>query len=199
MLIAVDIDQVLADMVTGIAKFHNERYGTSLTKESFHSFHFWKVWGGTEEEMVEKMHQFYGTSYFKDLLPLPGAVEGIEALSRSYELTIATARPHYLEADTRAWLERHFQGRFSGIHFTNAHANDGTPASSKLEICARLGAACLIDDYLPEGEATRIPEGLRFLLLDALWNRKTALPARAERARSWKDVVALLAKEPASH
>jgi hypothetical protein len=54
-IIAVDIDEVLAYFVPAVALFHNETYSTDLTAESFFSYEFTEVWGGTSDETCDKV------------------------------------------------------------------------------------------------------------------------------------------------
>ena len=45
-VIAVDIDEVLAQFMPTLARFHNDNYNTSLVIEDFQSYRFNEVWGG---------------------------------------------------------------------------------------------------------------------------------------------------------
>lgn len=58
-VLAIDVDEVLAYFVPSLAEFHNEYYrcetGSLLTAESFVSYDFCKVWGGTMEESYVKV------------------------------------------------------------------------------------------------------------------------------------------------
>jgi uncharacterized HAD superfamily protein len=63
-LIAVDIDEVLARFAHTLASYHNEKYSTSLTEESFFSYQFHEVWGGTVEEANSKVRLFHDMYYF---------------------------------------------------------------------------------------------------------------------------------------
>lgn len=55
-IIAVDIDEVLAQFIPKLADFHNDIYGgPSLSTESFVSYEFHKVWGGSIEECNQKV------------------------------------------------------------------------------------------------------------------------------------------------
>ncbi len=54
-VIAVDIDEVLAFFLPAVANFHNENYESNLTAESFFSYEFHQVWGGTPEETTDKV------------------------------------------------------------------------------------------------------------------------------------------------
>lgn len=55
LIIAVDVDEVLAAFIPAVANFHNAVYSTSLSAASFHSYEFDKVWGGSKEESSEKV------------------------------------------------------------------------------------------------------------------------------------------------
>lgn len=54
-VLAVDMDEVLAQFALGLSAFHNVVYATSLTPASFHSYQFHEVWGGTVEETNQKV------------------------------------------------------------------------------------------------------------------------------------------------
>jgi hypothetical protein len=55
-IVAVDIDEVLAQFIPKLAEFHNDVYGgNSLTIDSFVSYEFHRVWGGTVEECSSKV------------------------------------------------------------------------------------------------------------------------------------------------
>ncbi|RYG69279.1 hypothetical protein EON64_03110 [archaeon] len=55
-IVAVDIDEVLAQFTPTLAEFHNEQYGgITLTVDSFESYEFHRVWGGTVEECSQKV------------------------------------------------------------------------------------------------------------------------------------------------
>lgn len=55
-VVAVDIDEVLAYFIPTLADFHNDNYGgTLLTADSFLSYEFHKVWGGTSIECSNKV------------------------------------------------------------------------------------------------------------------------------------------------
>lgn len=57
-VVAVDVDEVLAQFTAKLADFHNDTYGgTSLTVDSFVSYEFHKVWGGSVQETDAKVQQ----------------------------------------------------------------------------------------------------------------------------------------------
>lgn len=56
-VLAVDVDEVIAYFIPSLAEFHNEKFGDELrlTADSFHSYDFCKVWGGTIEDSYVKV------------------------------------------------------------------------------------------------------------------------------------------------
>jgi hypothetical protein len=56
-VLAVDVDEVLAYFIPSLAEFHNEAYpeASELTADSFHSYEFCKIWGGTPEDSYTKV------------------------------------------------------------------------------------------------------------------------------------------------
>lgn len=54
-VIAFDMDEVLARFAHSLAQFHNDRYGSELREESFTSYHFHEVWGGTVADCNQKV------------------------------------------------------------------------------------------------------------------------------------------------
>jgi hypothetical protein len=67
-VLALDIDEVCAQFVPALIRYHNDKFGTSLSAETFHSYTFSEVWGGTDAEGVEKVYDFFATKYFLEEL-----------------------------------------------------------------------------------------------------------------------------------
>ena len=90
MIIAIDMDEVLADFISKLINFHNEVYKTSLTRDMIFTYEFNKVWGGTLHEAIQKVIQFQGTKYFDEIKPVNGAVDRVKKLKKNNELLIIT-------------------------------------------------------------------------------------------------------------
>lgn len=119
-----------------LVKWHNRtQAGPELKVETFHSYEFKAVWGGTEPEVlhqscyceahshrtlyapalqaIAKVHDFFESPEFVDGIPLvPGAKEAMRRLHDTglFRMVLVTSRQSSLEAVTRAWLEQHFEG-----------------------------------------------------------------------------------------
>lgn len=60
-VLAVDVDEVIAFFIPSLAVFHNEVYGgdVPLTAQSFFSYDFCKVWGGSVEDSYVKVRSVF--------------------------------------------------------------------------------------------------------------------------------------------
>ena len=187
MRIGIDIDEVLADQMTGLIQFHNASYGTTLARDHFRSSKFWETWGGTREEAIQKVFAYYQTPYFRDLKPVVGSQEVVDNLKRNHELHLVTGRQNEISDATHEWVLRHFPNCFLGIHFANHYSNTGSP-KSKSEICDSLGIEMLIDDTLDYALECASPNRT-VLLFDSPWNQRQELPQGIHRIQHWKEVL----------
>ena len=146
-VIAVDVDDVLANFISALISFHNDTYNTTFTTAHFHSYDFHHVWGGTKEETNAKMDLFFESSYYYDIKPIPQAREALQILSQHFELHVVTARHNAIQESTRHFISTHYPNIFVDVHFGNMYMTDGT-ARKKSEICRAINAQLLIDDSL---------------------------------------------------
>lgn len=58
-IIAVDLDEVLGYFIESLCVFHNEVYGTNYTIDSFFSYNFVDVWGGSVDETFDKVIYYF--------------------------------------------------------------------------------------------------------------------------------------------
>ncbi|MBI5229280.1 hypothetical protein HY991_04155 [Candidatus Micrarchaeota archaeon] len=187
MLIGMDLDEVLADFLSSVIKFHNTTYGTSLKREDFFSYNFWEVWSGTREEAIKKVYEFHKTHYFHEIQPVEGAVEGVRELKEEHELVVITSRQYGIEKETRVWVQKTFPDAFSGVYFTNDFSKDGLRSKSKKDFCKELGIDLLVEDHLNYAKEC-VADGVRVLLLDCPWNKRER-PQKVSRVYSWKEIV----------
>lgn len=204
LVLAVDIDEVLAGFVPALASFYNERYATSsdlkLDATSFVSYEFHKVWGGTAAECSDIMTAFFESAHFLEgVRPIPGALESLTQLRAELpgiELHCVTARQNKLEMHTRAWVEAHYPGLFTDIHFGNHYSTTGV-SRSKPDMCRAICAFALVDDsvvYARQCAAAGIPV---ILFGSYAWNSDIDLSVaahagRVTRAETWAHAVVTL-------
>ncbi len=187
MKIGIDLDEVLADFMTALIKFHNDKYDTAFERHQFHSYRVFEIWGGTQEEADGEISEFYNTEYFEGIQPIPNAIESIDSLSKSHELSIITSRQNDISEKTLDWVNRHFKNKFTGVYFTNQHSHNGI-SISKSSVCNKIGANLMIEDYLDYATECALA-GKEVLLLDCPWNKTQALPNKINRVYSWKEIT----------
>lgn len=191
-LIALDLDDVLFPFMEGLARHHNERYGTVLTIDHFtHPTHFAEVWGGSIEEAKAKVRDFHASGSSSRAEAAVEVRSTLGRLATRFELMVVTSREPRFEQLTRAWVERQFPDVFKSVVCANYWVAE-LPRITKTDVCLAAGATILIDDnvaYLDEAAA----QGIQGLLFgDYPWNRGAELPSGVVRARNWPEVCSLL-------
>ena len=187
MKIGIDLDEVLADFLTALLKYHNATYGTNLKREQFLSYGFWKTWGGTRDEAIQKVYDFHKTPYFKNIQPVACAKKAISSLKQNNDLLIVTSRQNSVENETREWVDKHFPNAFADICFAN-HYSQGGAEKTKSQICNETKIELLIEDSV--GYALECFSSKRkVFLLDCPWNQSSELPQGIRRFSSWDKIV----------
>lgn len=187
MRIGIDLDEVLADFMSAIIKFHNSKYKTNFNRNDFHSYKLYEIWGGTHKEAIKEIYEFYETEYFTNILPIPGSIENIEVLSRDNELVVITSRQNYISEKTLDWIDKFFKNRFSGVYFTNQNSLHGN-CGKKSDICRNTSVKCMVEDYIDYAtECSKAVE--KVFLLDSPWNRTADLPENISRVYSWSEIT----------
>jgi len=189
MNIGVDIDEVLAELTEAFLEYHNRTYGTSFKKKDMFSYSYHEVIGGTEEETRQKLLAFFNTDFFRNIKTVEGAKEAIALLAKKHQLSIITARPHFIRQQTEHLIESHFPKYFSSIILTNQWHGIGAKRS-KSEVCKERKVSIMIDDSLHHAKDCAA-QGIYVLLMDIdyPWNQATELPENIKRVHSWEEIV----------
>ena len=187
MLIAIDIDEVLAETVSAFVKKYNQIYKTNLKRSDFYTFDWWKVIGISFEEFKKRYGKMIEDGFFKDLKPKEGAPAGVKALAEKYALIAVTARPRSLATTTEEWLEKYFPHSFLGVEYTREKPLSHE-IESKFSICRRRGVNILIEDDLEYAEECA-ENGIKVFLFDAPWNQHLKETAYLIRVYSWPEIV----------
>ncbi len=187
MTIGIDLDEVLADFTGAIIKFHNKAFNTSFQKEHFHTYEFWRIWGGTASDAAKEINEFYKSRHFENINPVFGSRKGVDILSKKHNLKIITARQNYIADKTKKWLDNHFADKFSEIHFANHYSPIGKSVK-KSEICSKINIDLMVEDRL-EYAKDCVSVGKNVLLFDCPWNQSADLPENIKRVYSWEEIV----------
>ncbi len=188
MLIAMDLDEVLAETLTGVISFHNQKYGTGLSKDDFKSYNWWETWGGTRDQVVDKFFEFAQSIYFQEVKPLKDAVDAVSILGMKHELIVLSSRQTELEKQTLEWVEKHFPNKFRDVLVTNHHdwAKSGN-TMTKVEVCQKLEVDVLIEDSLSYANECASENTIVFLL-DYSWNMGK-MKKNIIRVKSWGEIL----------
>lgn len=194
-LIAIDVDDVLAEHNAGLANWHNKNFGTTHTAESYFSEWWADVWQISPELAEQRAQAFHEAREHRNLRPVPGAVAALKTLKQSYDLVVITVRRQLIIDDTAAWLNRHFPELFTAVRFI--HFWDAKQKTTKAEMCQALGARYFIDDSVKHCLQTA-EMGIPTLLFgDRSWNQLPALPPGVQRVNNWPEATTLLTKAEA--
>jgi len=185
-IIGFDLDDVLFDLMGPMVPWHNERYGTSLTRDEYFTFDLDKVWNCTGDEAWDRVCNYYQSEHYKNSLPVEGALEGMKKLNEKYQCVIITARPESQETMVREWLDLHLPKVFDEVVFTNHFNKDGVKRT-KSSVCLELGVKLFVEDAIHNAEDVA-GAGIPVLLMDTPWNR-VELPPLVTRVTSWNEIV----------
>ncbi len=188
MIIGIDVDDVLADFMNSMIKYHNDRYNTDYSREDFKTYNLWETIGGNEEDTVKKIYDFYHTSHFDNIPPTEGSQDAVKELNKNNVLRVITSRPYDLHDQTLKWLDRYFLGKFEEAHFTNEWAGGIGKPTRKRDMCKEHGIDILIEDSLAYANECA-SDRTRVYLMNRPWNQSENLSKKITRVYSWKDIL----------
>jgi 5'(3')-deoxyribonucleotidase len=191
-LLAIDIDDVLADSTDALRLFVNQKCGVDLTEQQYKiEAQYWgyyeKVWeqhGLNTENLLREFH----TGMVKDqsdIREIPGSVDGVSSLSESYRLLPITSRPEDMRGETLEWLNEKFDSVF--ISEPVFLGFGPTAYKTKGQVCHEIGAFYLIDDNV-EHCKTAIAYNIGTILFGNYgWHQE--IPDGLIRCRTWNNVT----------
>lgn len=192
-VIAVDIDEVLCDGVEDFIQYSNEQFGTKLVVDDYDE-HWSRMWQIDEAESKRRSHQWHTSGEIGKHDNKPGATDILRHLSKRYDLVVTTARLETLRATTIDWLDRHFDGIFSDVHFAGFYDNynleDKAFAMTKAALYRQINAEYAIDDQVKHCLAAD-DQGMSAILFGNYpWNQADTLPIGVTRCNDWQAVGA---------
>jgi len=187
-IIAVDVDDVLADFFDQLIIFHNDKYHTSFKKEDFTSYDVWNTWGETKEKSIQKVIQFCKSEYFERISPIEDSLHAIKLLEKNHKLIIVTSRFDIVADKTVAWLKKYYHDSFKEIHFSQYDKD-----VKKSELCKKLGAQVIIDDA-ERNILDCAQAGMTVLVYDCPWNQHIRTSDKIIRVYNWNDILKEIAK-----
>lgn len=170
--IAVDMDEVLADIVPKLLDLYEERFGVRLTEAEFWGA---KIYARPNARAIRD--HLFEPGFFADLPVIEGAQEGIRFLQQHYQVYIVTAASEFRNAmaDKHDWLQAHFPS----IHW------------KQMIFCGDksvIGTDYMLDDHAFNLETFR-GKGLLFTAYHNI--EETRFP----RLNNWEEVIAFFREE----
>jgi 5'(3')-deoxyribonucleotidase len=197
-IVAIDIDDVVANTLDAVRLWANEKAGVSLTEDHYRTdADYWQYY-----DTIWQRHGIADKIDFSTFLEgahhdqthisvVEGAHEAIKALEATYDLIFITSRPIAQLEMTRRWLDQRVDSSVPVYAARNPYAN--AEARSKGEICAEIGVSYLIDDNVDNCQ-NAAEYGVEPLLFGSYgWNEHA--PHSLRRFLSWHDVKEYLLHE----
>jgi 5'(3')-deoxyribonucleotidase len=193
-IIAIDIDDVLAQFVPAFCVYARERWGEKITPEIF-TEDWSKIMKSSSLATIKEraIEMFTDTDFYNSLLPVAGANKTLQKLAEKFTLIPMTSRVSPQRDITVDWLLKYFGNIFEEVVFSGAYEADSdfskTIHLSKGEICREIGASYLVDDQ-PKHTNGAAMAGVKAILFgDYGWNRHSAIIDNVTRAANWKEVA----------
>lgn len=193
LLIAVDIDDVLAGFMNQLLIFMNKKLNKSLKRDDITNYSMWTVIGCSKKRFFECLFEFYNSEEFGNEPLIKGAVEAISQLSKKHRLVSITSRPNITKEKTSAWIKNNFPNMFSGIYHTNQISQSGQKLC-KGRICKELGVDLVIEDHLQYAKDCANNQ-IKVFLIDSPWNQTDKSSEMIERVYSWKEIFNKISTE----
>lgn len=191
-VIAIDIDDTIAESTESLRLMVNERTGADISFDAYRvAGDYWgyyeRVW-----EAHGVVNQFKYSDYEQEMVKdqsfvplLPGAQFAIGKLLENYKVILITARHPSWESVTRDWLVQAFPGASLALYFSRSHAEaDGI---TKGKLCAQLSACLLIDDSI-EHCRSAMTEGIQSVLFGE-YGWQVNAEKDMTRCRDWQAVL----------
>lgn len=196
-LIAIDIDDVVANSSEAVRLWVNENLGLNLTKEDYYleeGADYWdyyrSVWNkhGVDPDQTKYSSAFAESQ--ADIAMVPGFKEVVNELSEHFNIVFVTSRAPTTNEVTQKWFLDNL-GYEVVIHFASAGPHlYGMDAPSKGEISKELGATYLVDDF-PGHVQSALDYGVQGILFGK-YGWQVGAPSTMVHIEDWAGVVEYL-------
>lgn len=189
-VIAIDIDDVLADNALGFVQWSNARFGTRLTPDDYQE-HWAEMWKVDNDELERRIHEFRHSDHVGAYNVIPGAKQALDILKTRFTLILITSRVSTMQKLTKEWIDKNYTGIFSDCIFCGFYDKSISIGLklTKAEFARNIKADYLIDDQIKHIEAAA-SIGIKSLLFgNYSWNKKEELGNNIARVKDWGEVM----------
>jgi len=190
MTIAIDIDEVLSELLSKVLEHYNSLYNTNLTQDKCLSYRWQEHFGIDLRRTLDIYQDFINSGKLKELAVVPGAVEGIKKIRDKHKLVIVTSRGACLKNDTEYWLDKHFPNYFNDIHYLREGLYDSMK-KSKFQTCQEINSDFFIEDDVDHLNEFR-DNKTKVLVYDHPWNQSFETTDNFSRVHSWAQIVNII-------
>jgi uncharacterized HAD superfamily protein len=191
-IIAIDIDDVIADTHETMRQWGNRVSGVILSVEDAKAHgDYWgyydRLWTSHNLQDVLR-HEYFEQAIETEEVVVPlffGALFAIKELQKKYQIILITSRRIAFEKATRVWISEQLGDQIE-IYFAKNNRVAGN-IKTKGELAMELGVSVLIDDSV--GHCTDVLEhGIEAVLFgDYGWQH--SIPAGVVRCKDWPSVL----------
>ena len=189
-VLVVDIDDVLAEFVNSLNKFHNDFFDTDFKLQDYIHYDLENIWGGTKQDSLNKLFSFYDSKNFDDLNPVKDAFNALKELFKKFKIIAITGRPYKIKEKTENFIKKNFGNLIDEILFTN-HILKQTVNMDKSSVCLSKGVRFIVEDHL--GISNKCAEkGIKVFLINKSWNQGPLINENVQRVKDWNEILELL-------
>lgn len=189
--VLIDVDNVSLDFGSVYLDFMNQLYGQDIRPEEVGSARIWDFPDRRGVINKYRLLRFLFWSDFLDLPPVEGAVEGVEAVRRDYDILFGTSRTRFVHRATLNSMRKHFG---DVAVYAKYHLYWKADGDVKLKISKKQGVDFVVEDD-PWAAIKLGLEGVRGVLFSRQYNRGYDLRAMGwYRAENWGEVKPSLDK-----
>ncbi len=191
MKITTDVDGVLAKFTEQFIDFINTKYGYNLDISRITSLKFEDILHLDSGKISEYLMEFKDSGGHLRIEPIEGSIEGIEKLSKKYEIHVVTSRRRNISGDdTIEWLERYYPNKFKSINMKELSNEEQSRELYKRIKIAEISPGFHIEDDIDHiSYVKELP--LTIIMYPQPWNISYSDP-KVLKAKNWKEIISYL-------
>ncbi|MEI6352424.1 MAG: hypothetical protein WCO35_00605 [Candidatus Nomurabacteria bacterium] len=187
--IGVDIDDILLPFNDGFIKLVNKKLNTDFKIHNWSSRVLEDETKYSKEMIFELLDEFSFSKEAKEVTPIFGAIESIEKMNNlGCELYAITARPLYLEKETKELIKKHFHNHFKEVYHLGSRKKGEYLKVDKGIFSKEFGINIFIEDSL-KNSLDIAQHNIPVILLDNPWNQEENLPENIFRVKDWNEIL----------
>lgn len=184
--ISFDLDDTLFDVVKLFIDYSNKNWKTSLDFKSLNDSD--RIFQGLTDEQENALWlKFLENKKTMAIKPRPQVKAAIDALAKKYRLITISARDPILQPSGRAWIKKHFPGKFDKVIFKKTNSTN----KKKSEICLKEKAILHIDDNVKHIHDC-LKHGVPAILINRPWNKKVKVNTKRIDNVSLKEIESFI-------